>query len=417
MDLIERAAKEAKEKALQRAKEKAKKEAEKLAGVALGSEEVGAAKGPDLSRFKSIGGKRKSAQATADDTNQDMGGTQSVSNKQEKAKLGAPVETPLVKGIKSLRKDRSKQKGESKAAVDKSGTAQSKPAAVSDAPKKKEDILTRRAKIDPTAFKAPVNTAPVEKVAPNKANANRTNVSEIDINLLRERGFITPDMTTNLMAEEFRIIKRTLLLNAFGQEGPQTDFGNVIMVTSSNPNEGKTFCSINLALSIATEQDTTVLLIDADFNKPEVLNRLGMRGGKGFMDVVADENLSIADCLLRTNVDNLVVMPAGRQHNRTTELLASERMKHIVTELSTRYPDRLIIFDAPPALASSVPSVLSLYAGQTVYVVAAEETSELMIKEGLTLINKCKNINLLLNKTRMGSSNKKFATYYGYGRR
>ena len=240
---------------------------------------------------------------------------------------------------------------------------------------------------------------------------------EIDLVALREGGYITPDMPPNLMSEEFRIIKRSLLLNAFSKGKQKTENSNVILVTSSNPSEGKTFCTINLALSIATEQDVTVLLVDADFSKPEILNRLGVSGGRGLMDVVADSKLDIAECLVRTNIPNLVLLPAGRQHNLTTELLASERMESIMTEIATRYPDRLVIFDSPPVLASSAASVMALYMGQTVFVIEAEKTTEPQIKESLGMISSCENINLLLNKTRYNGSNKKFASYYGYGGR
>lgn len=240
---------------------------------------------------------------------------------------------------------------------------------------------------------------------------------EIDLVTLREGGYITPDMPPNLMSEEFRIIKRSILLNAFGKEEKRVENGNVVLVTSSNPGEGKSFCAINLALSIATEQDTTVLLIDADFSKPEVLNRLGVSGGRGLMDVVADEEIEIGDCLIRTNIPNLVLLPAGRQHNLTTELLASDRMEKIVREIGKRYPDRLVIFDSPPVLASSAASVLALYMGQTIFVIEAEKTTEPQIKESLSMISACEQINLLLNKTRFSGSNKKFASYYGYGGR
>jgi len=240
---------------------------------------------------------------------------------------------------------------------------------------------------------------------------------EVDLAGLREGGYITPDMPPNLMAEEFRIIKRSILLNAFSKGTQKSKNSNVVLVTSSNPGEGKTFCTINLAMSIATEQDTTVLLIDADFSKPEVLNRLGVGGGRGLMDVVADSDLEIGDCLIRTNVPNLVLLPAGRQHNLTTELLASERMETIVDEISNRYPDRLILFDSPPVLASSAASVMALYMGQTVFVIKAEATTEPQIKESLNMISACENINLLLNQTRYNGSNKKFASYYGYGGR
>lgn len=242
-------------------------------------------------------------------------------------------------------------------------------------------------------------------------------VEEVDLAGLREGGYITPDMPPNLMSEEFRIIKRTLLLNAFSKGTQKSKNSNVILVTSSNPGEGKTFCTINLALSVATEQDTTVLLIDADFSKPEILNRLGVAGGRGLMDVVADSELELADCLIRTNIPNLVLLPAGRQHNLTTELLASERMETIVNEIANRYPDRLVIFDSPPVLASSAASVLALYMGQTMFVIEAENTTEPQIKESLNMISACENINLLLNQTRFSGSNKRFASYYGYGGR
>ncbi|MBV1901964.1 MAG: XrtA-associated tyrosine autokinase, partial [Kordiimonadaceae bacterium] len=258
-----------------------------------------------------------------------------------------------------------------------------------------------------------VGATGTNKPAPRK----KTKLEEVDLVGLREGGYITPDMAPNLLSEEFRIIKRTLLLNAFSKGKQRSENSNVILVTSSSPGEGKTFCAINLALSVATEQDTTVLLIDADFSKPEVLNRLGVAGGRGLMDVVADHELSLGDCLVRTSIPNLVLLPAGRQHNLTTELLASERMEHIVDEIANRYPDRLVIFDSPPVLASSAASVLALYMGQSVFVIQAEMTSESQIKESLNMISACENINLLLNQTRFSGTNMRFASYYGYGGR
>lgn len=272
-------------------------------------------------------------------------------------------------------------------------------------PEKKQSALERMA-----------NAAPAKPLVQKKERKAKP-PQEIDLVALREAGYITPDMPPNLMSEEFRIIKRSLLLHAFSKGKARSKKSNVMLVTSSNPSEGKTFCTINLALSIATEQDITVLLIDADFSKPEILNRLGVNGGRGLMDVVADDNIDVGDCLIRTNVPNLVLLPAGRQHNLTTELLASERMETMVEEIATRYPDRLVIFDSPPVLASSAASVLALYMGQTVFVIEAEKTTEPQIKESLSMISSCENINLLLNKTRYNSSNQKFASYYGYGGR
>jgi protein-tyrosine kinase len=238
---------------------------------------------------------------------------------------------------------------------------------------------------------------------------------EIDLVSLRENGYIVPDSPATVIAEEFRLVKRTLLQNAFARGEGAIENGNLILVCSAQPNEGKTFCAINLALSIASERDLTVMLVDADFAKPEILSTLGLEGGKGLIDVIADPSLDLSDCLIRTNIENFAVLPAGRQHHLTTELLASERMGQMIEEIARRYRDRVIIFDSPPALASSAASVLAMHVGQILFVVEAESTREPQLKEGLAMISACKHTHLLLNKTQFNTAGRKFGSYYGYG--
>lgn len=253
-------------------------------------------------------------------------------------------------------------------------------------------------------------------VAPRTAASGRRRV-EIDREKLIEKNILTMDDTDSPIAEEFRIIKRTLLLNAFSKGGADTNIknGNIIMVTSTQPNEGKTYCALSLAMSMATERDLTVLLVDADVVKPDILKYLGSEGGKGLIDVIEDRSLDLADCLLRTSIDNLSILPAGKKHKLTTELLASDRMGNIIKEIAARYPDRVIIVDSPPVLASSAASVLALNVGQIVFVVEAERTLEADVKEALSMVGSCKNINMVLNKSRFTVGNKKFGSYYGYG--
>jgi receptor protein-tyrosine kinase len=265
----------------------------------------------------------------------------------------------------------------------------------------------------------PLTVAPdlagAQVIEPPALRQSRRDV--IDLDALRDQGYIVPDSPATVIAEEFRIIKRQLLLRATqrSQTGGIQN-GNLILVCSSHPNEGKTFCAINLALSIASERDLTVLLVDADFAKPEILSTLGLEGGKGLVDVIADPSVDLADCLIRTNIENLSVLPAGRQHNLTTELLASERMGDIVEDIAKRYPDRIVIFDSPPVLASSAAPVLALHVGQTVYVVEAELTREAEVREGLTMLSGCEHIHLLLNKTRyQPTGGRRYGSYYGYG--
>lgn len=264
----------------------------------------------------------------------------------------------------------------------------------------------------PPQFATP-DTPVVHLPAEDAGRTSRRGV--IDLSELRDLGYVVPDAPATATAEEFRIVKRQLLINAMARGENEIRNGNLILVCSAQPNEGKTFCATNLALSIASERDLTVLLVDADFAKPEVLSTLGLEGGKGLVDVIADPTLDLSDCLIRTNIENLSVLPAGRQHNLTTELLASERMGDMVEEIAKRYSDRIVIFDSPPALASSAASVLAMHVGQVMFVVEAENTRETELRDGLSLMNGCEHVQLLLNKVRYAGVGRRFGTYYGYG--
>jgi receptor protein-tyrosine kinase len=205
------------------------------------------------------------------------------------------------------------------------------------------------------------------------------------------------------------------LLKAFSKGDAAIKNGNIILVTSTQPDEGKTFCAVSLALSMAQERDLTVLLVDADVAKPDVLKTLGVKGDKGLIDVIENKDMDLRECLLRTNIPNLSILPAGKKHKLTTELLASERMGEIIDEIARSYHDRVIVIDAPPVLASSAASVLALHVGQILYIVEAERTREEELSGAFKMIDKCKNINLLLNKARFTAGNKRFGSYYGYG--
>ncbi|WP_321389611.1 XrtA-associated tyrosine autokinase [Emcibacter sp.] len=260
-------------------------------------------------------------------------------------------------------------------------------------------------------------TAPVETPAkPVSRSYGRTSrYVEINFDELKAQNIPVMETDNSVISEEFRIVKRSLLLNAFAKGDSAIKNGNLIMVTSTQPDEGKTFCAISLAMSMAMERDLTVLLIDADVEKPDVMKRLGVKADLGLIDVIENKSLDLSDCLLKTNIPNLTLLPAGKKHRLTTELLASERMGDIVNEVAKRYPDRVIIIDSPPVLASSSASVLALSVGQVLYVVEADKTREIDLKEALSMIGSSEHINLLLNKSRFSGGKKKFGSYYGYG--
>jgi protein-tyrosine kinase len=238
----------------------------------------------------------------------------------------------------------------------------------------------------------------------------------VDRIALAEAGFILPDAPTGVLPEEFRIIKRQLLLAAFGgNTAPAVERGRIILVASAQPDEGKTFCAVNLALSIAAEKDVEVLLIDADFAKPEILSILGLEGGPGLVDALEDSIVDVESCIIRTDIPNLLVLPAGRQTNQANELIASDRTRDLLDQLVRRHPQRVLIFDSAPVLAASPASVLALHAGQVLMVVRADRTGEAELREALAMLSGCGSIQLLLNSVSFAPGARRFGEYYGTG--
>lgn len=236
---------------------------------------------------------------------------------------------------------------------------------------------------------------------------------QVEINLARlhQLGMVTQDGGRTAVAEDFRIIKRPLLRNARGDHDVQPlRHGNLIVVTSAMPGEGKTYCAVNLAMSIAMEMDITVLLVDADVARPSVLKVLGLPPEPGLMDILLRDKTSLADVILRTNVPTLSILPAGRANKHATELLASRNMSLLLTEIAERYADRIVIFDSPPLLMTTEASVLAGQMGQVLMVVESERTSQHAVKEALRHIERCPHINLIYNK----SSAFPGTEYYGY---
>jgi protein-tyrosine kinase len=222
--------------------------------------------------------------------------------------------------------------------------------------------------------------------------------AEINLVRLQQLGMATHEGGRTGVAEDFRLIKRPLLRSARGLDGAPIRHGNLIVVTSAMPGEGKTFCAINLAMSMAMERDTTVLLVDADVARPSLLNVLGLPDRRGLMDVLLDDGLDLADVILRTSVPALSILPAGRRNKHATELLASRSMSRLLDDIATRYADRIVIFDSPPLLITSEASVLAAQMGQVVLVVEAEHTTHGAVSEALRQLEPCPNVNLIYNK-------------------
>ncbi|MEO7580695.1 MAG: XrtA-associated tyrosine autokinase [Massilia sp.] len=256
----------------------------------------------------------------------------------------------------------------------------------------------------------PVDPLPLNLASIGPARAAQ--VPDVDINLARlhQMGMVTHDGGRTPAAEDFRIIKRPLLRKAMAAVGAGARNGNLIVVTSALPGEGKTFCAINLAMSIAMEKDHTVLLVDADVARPSVLRVLGLEPAPGLMDVLLSDRRQLSELILKTNIASLSLLPAGRSNKHATELLASQSMSLLLDEIAGRYPDRIVIFDSPPLLLTTEANVLAAQMGQVVLVVESETTTQRAVREALRRLDNCPHISLICNKTQAFGG----ADYYGY---
>jgi receptor protein-tyrosine kinase len=250
-------------------------------------------------------------------------------------------------------------------------------------------------------------TAPVNKGVVKKAKK-----IHLDYESLSRVGYIVPHSGNKQLSEEYRIIKRPLIMNALGKGAAPIEHGNLISVSSSLPSEGKTFTAMNLALSISTELDSTVLLIDGDVLRCSLSSLLGIEKEKGLIDLLEDKSCTVGDVILETQIPRLKVISAGKRSDKSTELLASKEMEELLNEIAVRYHDRIIIFDSPPLLSTSESIVLNQHMGQVLIVVEAGGTPVDAIKDTLSHLDSDKAIGLVLNKSREGKGDNYYGTYY-----
>ncbi len=229
---------------------------------------------------------------------------------------------------------------------------------------------------------------------------------------MRENAMIDPDGPVTALLEEFRIVKRELLGDARQSD---TGLARRILVCSPHPGEGKTYCATNLAISMAAERDMEVLLVDADFANPSVPPRLGFETRRGFMDALADPSIAPESLVLSTDIPGLYILPAGQSGTHDAEFIASARTGELLDRLTQGAPNRILIFDTPPALAASPAAELAKHVGQALLVARADVTGQSSLEDACQLLSACPKIKLLLNATQFSPSGRTFGSYEGYG--
>ena len=177
--------------------------------------------------------------------------------------------------------------------------------------------------------------------------------------------------------------------------------------------EGKTFCAVNLALSLAAESDLEVVLIDADLANPSIKEVFGLPERAGLMDVLSDPDLPVEQQVLQTDIAGLWLLPPGRQGNHASEALASRRTAEVFERLTAQAPNRIVLIDSPPALAASPAAELAKHAGQTILIARADRTGKSALEDAAQLLSGCPDIKLVLNGANFSPSGRRFGSYYG----
>ena len=276
---------------------------------------------------------------------------------------------------------------------------------------------------DETPPEQPIRTAPPPRPAPIGGPEETASlptidmpdqVLEIDRESLLEAGLLTSLSPDPAGASSYRRIKRPIIANAFARRGDEAECANVVMLTSAMPGAGKSFCSYGLAVSIAQERDIGAVLIDADVLRPTITRAFGLEAYPGLTDFLSEDRDNIEDVILQTDIDDIVVMPAGSLRENATELLASRRMKRLVKTLSRAFADRIVIVDTPPMLITTEAQVLADHVGQVVLVVEAGVTAHADVLEVLEVLDRGKPVNAILNKSRNVSAQQYGSGYYGY---
>jgi exopolysaccharide/PEP-CTERM locus tyrosine autokinase len=235
--------------------------------------------------------------------------------------------------------------------------------------------VTRRSAVDAASAKA----ATEERIV------RTSKVVELSGDSMATARVFPPGSGPASQASQFRLMKRPLIKNIADLRQAGQLRSNLIMVTSALAGEGKSFTAANLAMSMATELDHTVLLVDADVARPSLAQMLGFESRSGLLDVL-EGKVTLQDVLLNTNIDKFTVLPSGVPRPRATELLASDNMRMLLEEMALRYPDRIIVFDSPPLLLTTEASVLATQMGQIVMVVRADSTPQTAVQRALTSV-------------------------------
>ena len=237
-------------------------------------------------------------------------------------------------------------------------------------------------------------SAPVAGMAGSASAIQYTKTQSVNSSpvLMRENRLIS-SMEPGEYTDALKILSTQVL-----QRMEENHWGS-IAITSPRLAAGKTTIAINLGLSIAKEVDYTVLLVDANLRHPNIHQYFGIEPEYGLSDYLT-KNIELSDILINPRgIDRFVLLPAGKPHSLSTELLGSPRMCDLVQELTSKYPKRIIIFDLPSILITADALAFVPCVDCSLVVVEDDVTKESDLKAAIDMLSVTNVIGTVLNKS------------------
>ncbi len=259
----------------------------------------------------------------------------------------------------------------------------------------------------------PPMQAPVSRPNENESIQAHGRFIEFSVEAMAEAGLYSKG--NSQLADEYRMIKQPILKKAAEQNETGNNRGNLVMVASALGGEGKTFTSVNLSLSLASEKDWEVLLVDVDCRNPQLSRLLGVENEPGIMDYLKDPSLDIEAMIMPSSVEGLSVLPLGSIDDHAAEHLASARMDELCERFSAAGKHHIVVFDSSPLLLTAEAPILSTQIGQVALVVLANATPRQAVLEAIEKLDSERAIGLVLNRADQAGDILRYGNAYGYG--
>ena len=172
-----------------------------------------------------------------------------------------------------------------------------------------------------------------------------------------------------------------------------------LAITAAHDGAGKSLTAINLAITLASQGDHEIFLVDLDLRNPSIAEYFGFPQEIAGLAAYLDGGIEMQDILWDVGVENLVVLPNRDRMSDSSERITSRRMQKLIHDLKRASPKSIVIFDLPPVLTADDPVAISPYVDGFLMVVSEGETPRDDLARAIDMLHSAKFLGLVLNKS------------------